>query len=417
MFTNNEHLRNDCFPPDWEITHLGEIGNFTKGGNISKNMLSSKGFPCVLYGEIYTKYHFLAKELSSRIPKEYIKNAKQIKYGDILFAGSGETAEEIGKCFTYIGESSAYAGGDLIIFTPYEDNSVFLAYLLNSLPVNKQKEKLGQGHSVVHIYSKHLESIKIPLPPIPEQIAIAEVLSDVDALIEAQEALIEKKCLIKQGVMQELLTGQKRLPGFDDEWQHVTLKDIGTTYGGLTGKSKSDFENGNSAYIPFLNILENPIINTNQFDYVNVGPLEPQNKALYGDLFFNGSSETPEEVGMCSVLLDNISDLYLNSFCFGFRLFDNVTYYPLFLSHLFRSEVGRDLMFSLAQGATRYNLSKTKFLELVINVPDYKEQQSIAMIISDIDLEINNLEKKVEKIKKIKQGMMQELLTGRTRLV
>jgi len=195
------------------------------------------------------------------------------------------------------------------------------------------------------------------------------------------------------------------------------LGDIAKTYGGLSGKTKDDFHNGIFPYIPFLNILSNPIIDTTYFDFVNIGSGETQNKASKGDLFFNGSSETPEEVGMCSVLLDDIENLYLNSFCFGLRLFNQNEFYALYLSYFFRSGEGRKLLFSLAQGATRYNLSKTNFLKLEFPLPNYEEQLRIARIIGDMDSEISALGKKLHKTKNIKQGLMQSLLTGKIRLI
>ncbi len=258
----------------------------------------------------------------------------------------------------------------------------------------------------------------IPLPPTKsEQTAIATALSDTDALIENLEKLIAKKRNIKQGVMQELLTGRKRLAGFNGSWKEKKLGDIGKTYGGLSGKSKKDFEDGKYPYIPFLNILNNPIIDCNFFDYVNLQTGEKQNKSYKGDLFFNGSSETPEEVGMCSVLMDDIPNLYLNSFCFGFRLFSEELSNGMFLSYYFRSKLGRKLIYSLAQGATRYNLSKTNFLKLVLRIPEPEEQAAIANVLVLIDREIQSLEQKLHKYQLIKRGMMQTLLTGKIRLV
>src|SRR5665811_125228 len=128
------------------------------------------------------------------------------------------------------------------------------------------------------------------------------------------------------------------------------------------------------------------------------------------------SSETPEEVGMCSVLMDDIENLYLNSFCFGYRLFDNAQTDGLFISYLINSSSGRKLLASLAQGATRYNLSKSNFNKVEVVIPQYKEQKAIALILSDMDYEIENLETKLQKTQNLKKGMMQELLTGKTRL-
>jgi len=170
-------------------------------------------------------------------------------------------------------------------------------------------------------------------------------------------------------------------------------------------------------YIPFMNIIKNVVIDPENLERVKVAPAEVQNLAKKGDLFFNGSSETPEEVGMCSVLLESLSRVYLNSFCFGYRLREGVEASSTYLAYYFRSNEGRELVYSLAQGATRYNLSKTNFLKLVIPFPEVAEQTAIAAVLSDMDAEIDALQERRNKTRAVKQGMMQELLTGRTRLV
>ena len=286
-------------------------------------------------------------------------------------------------------------------------NFRFIQYYLKYYNLNK----LVYGSGQPLITGGQLKLLKIPLPPTKaEQTAIATALSDADALIRSLEKLIAKKRLIKQGAMQELLKPK-------EGWVVKKLGEVGRTYGGLTGKSKKDFEDGNYPYIPFMNVMSNVVTDKNYLDYVKIKSGEGQNKVQQGDLIFNGSSETPEEVGMCSVLLDEIPILYLNSFCFGFRLYDELNNDGLFLSYYFRSEYGRKKFFSLAQGATRYNLSKKNFLQMDIELPTPVEQRNISAILLEMDKEIKALESKLEKYKQIKQGMMQNLLTGRIRLV
>ena len=253
--------------------------------------------------------------------------------------------------------------------------------------------------------------MKIPLPPtLSEQKSIAQVLSDTDALIQALEKKITKKKLIKKGVIQKLLTPK-------DNWKESKVSSIGKPYGGMSGKTKADFSNGNAHYVPFMNVMSNPIIDTGYLDSVKIHKGESQNKILKGDLLFNGSSETPEEVGFCSALLEEIDNLYLNSFCFGFRVHDTKQYDSLFLAYFFRSTLGRKFFYSLAQGATRYNLSKTNFLKSKLSLPVYEDQVQIAAIIRDMESEIENLELKLSKYQLAKKGMMQQLLTGKIRLV
>jgi type I restriction enzyme S subunit len=216
--------------------------------------------------------------------------------------------------------------------------------------------------------------------------------------------------LTKIGALQHLLTGKKRLPGFTKEWKPTRLGDIGTTFGGLTGKTKTDFGTGSSCFIPFLNVITNTVIDVNYLEPVRVSESERQNKAKKGDLFFNGSSETPDEVGMCAVLLDDLKSVYLNSFCFGFRFREGMEQNGLYLAYYFRSDQGRKLLFALAQGAIRYNLSKASLLNLTLPLPDLKEQDAIATVFSDMDAEILALEKRRAKTSAIKHGVMQELL-------
>lgn len=251
---------------------------------------------------------------------------------------------------------------------------------------------------------------------IAEQKAIAEALGDIDGLIAALDKKIAKKRLIKQGAMQQLLTGKKRLPGFSDPWVEKKLGEIGYTYSGLTGKSKDDFGQGNAKYITFLNVLANPILKENLFGSITIRENEQQNKVQFGDLFFNTSSETPEDVGTCAVLLSYHEELYLNSFCFGYRLTDD-NVLGLYLAYYFRSRLGRQLMTSLAQGATRYNLSKELFNASRIILPETKDEQiAIATILTDMDKEIDDLEAQRDKYRLLKSGMMQKLLMGQIRL-
>lgn len=297
------------------------------------------------------------------------------------------------------------------------EKDYFLYYLKDSKTKRIILEKAGTS-TIPDLNHNDFYSIQIPLPPSKtERTAIASTLSDTDVLIEKLEKLLEKKKNIKQGVMQELLTGKLRLPGFGGKWETKKIGEIGKPYGGLSGKVKGDFGIGNSSYIPFMNIMSSPVIDLTYFDTVNIHPGEFQHKAQKGDLFFNGSSETPEEVGMCSVLLTEIPNLYLNSFCFGFRLSQDLKTDGLFFSYYFRSDVGRALIFSLAQGATRYNLSKTNFLKLEVPYPKPEEQIAIAKVFSDMDIEIKRLESQLTKYQNIKQGMMQTLLTGKIRLL
>jgi len=275
---------------------------------------------------------------------------------------------------------------------------------------------LGQGHSVVHVYSSGLKTLNIPFPRFSEQQKIARILSTWDRAIEKTAQLIEAKTLLKKGLMQQLLTGKKRFEEFEGEaWEEYILGSLGKTYNGLTGKSKEDFGRG-YPYIPFMNIMNNSRIDPDQMDYVIIDDDENQNRVMYGDIFFTTSSETPEEAGMSSVLLDEINIACLNSFCFGFRLGNFETLHPNFARFYFRSYNARKEIFKLAQGSTRYNISKNEIVKIKLLLPSLNEQQKIASFLSGLEDEIIMLQSSVVRFNDQKKGLMQKLLTGEVRI-
>ena len=199
-------------PKSWEVVKLKELGEFYRGKGISKSEILNEGqYPCIRYGEIYTTYETIITEFQSYINQESANKSITFESGDLLFTGSGETIEDIGKCVTYIGEKQAYASGDIIIHRPERGDSTFLSYYMNSPIIRSQTRKMGQGNSVVHIYVKHLSKLKLAMPPLKEQQLIAEILTSFD---DKLEVLSKKKSTykeLKQGLMQQLLTGKVRV--------------------------------------------------------------------------------------------------------------------------------------------------------------------------------------------------------------
>jgi type I restriction enzyme, S subunit len=199
------------FTGKWETKRLGDVGAFLKGSGVKKDESQSGPLPCIRYGEIYTRHNDYIKEFHSFISTQVAATACLLKMGDLLFAGSGETKEEIGKCVAFVDDFEAYAGGDIVILRPHGVDSLFLGYSLNTPSINRQKASRGQGDAVVHIGSSALASVTLTLPPLPEQTAIATVLSDMDLELAALEQRRDKTRALKQGMMQELLTGRTRL--------------------------------------------------------------------------------------------------------------------------------------------------------------------------------------------------------------
>ena len=199
------------FSGKWKVKRLGKLGGFLKGSGVTRDESASGSLACVRYGELYTRHNDCIKSFYSWISREVAATATRLEQGDILFAGSGETKDEIGKCAAFVDDIEAYAGGDIVVLRSKKADPGFLGYYLNTGPINRQKASKGQGDAVVHISAAALADIQCALPCITEQTAIATILSDMDAEIAALEARLSKARQIKQGMMQELLTGRTRL--------------------------------------------------------------------------------------------------------------------------------------------------------------------------------------------------------------
>lgn len=295
-------------------------------------------------------------------------------------------------------------------------NLNFLYYILSKRSTVIEIENAIAGTDPPNLGFNDLKNVKVLVPQSKvEQGKIATILSTWDKAIELKEKLIELKKEQKKGIMQKLLTGEVRLPGFEGKWREVKLGKIGKTYNGLTGKTAEDFGEG-KPYIPYKTIFDDSKIDLQKIDFVKISNGEKQNSAKKGDIFFTTSSETPNEVGMSSVLLDDIDEIYLNSFCFGYRLNDFNVLLPKFAQHYFRSEGFRRKIYVLAQGSTRFNISKNEVMKITIKIPELKEQEGISKILSESDREIKLLVDQVSKLKEQKQGLMQLLLTGKIRV-
>ncbi len=166
-----------------------------------------------------------------------------------------------------------------------------------------------------------------------------------------------------------------------------TLEELGSFYSGLSGKTKDDFKDGNAKFITYMNVFNNLALKTDVKDTVKIAENERQNIIEYGDVLFTGSSETPDECGMSSVLTVKTDEkLYLNSFCFGFRLYDKSLYLPDFLKYVFRSAELRKAIKKTASGVTRFNVSKTKMARIQIPLPPLAAQREIVHILDKFTL-------------------------------
>ncbi|EPV6929468.1 restriction endonuclease subunit S, partial [Campylobacter upsaliensis] len=202
-------------PHHWEVRSVATLGKFFKGSNISKNDLQGSGVSVVLYGDIYTKYEIKTKQFQSKIAENFAKDKTQILCGDLLFSGSGETKEDIGKCICYLGNEKAYVGGDVIVLRQMGQDSLFLSYVLNSDYIKYQKAVISKGEIIIHIYASNLRDLKIPLPPLHEQKEIAAFLdskvAQIDSVIEKTKKQIELIKEYKNTLINEAVCGRINL--------------------------------------------------------------------------------------------------------------------------------------------------------------------------------------------------------------
>ena len=276
-------------------------------------------------------------------------------------------------------------------------------------------------------YISAYQKIPLHIPSIAEQQKIADCLSSLDELIEARKEKIASLKAYKKGLLQQLFPQEvcnnypphplifSKLPklrfaGFEGEWEEVKLGEIGVFLSSLTGKIKEDFEQGNAKYIPYKNVYKNTFVDIRSLEKVNVREEEKQNAVKKGDILFTISSETPEEAGMSSVLVDEIKDCYVNSFCSLFRfnsLSDKNIY---FYGYLLRHHTIREYFRKTAQGSTRFNLSKESFKNLSLVVPKLGEQQKIADCLLSLDEKIAAETEQVAQLQQHKKGLLQQLL-------
>ncbi|MBI5805803.1 restriction endonuclease subunit S [candidate division TA06 bacterium] len=371
-------------PCDWEVKRLADIGTFKKGKGIRKDEVLPGGIPCIRYGELYTHHNEYVKTINSYINNDTAQNSQAIAKGDILFAGSGETKEEIGKCAAFLSEEITYAGGDVVILSPKECDSLYLGFLLNHPMIAKQKAQMGQGDAVVHIYPNGLSKILIPVPTKAEQTAIATALSDADALITSLEKLIAKKRLIKQGAMQKLLTPK-------NGWKAKKFKDIFIKHPSKLYQLNSTEYNVTGKY-PIIDQGKNDLVGySDNADKVFKCPTQ-------GVIIFGDHTRIIKYVNVNFIVGADGTQLLST-------IGDNNTRFFYYL--LLTKEIPN----------TGYNRHFKYIRDMDFIIPILKEQTYIANILGDMDTEIAILETKYKKSKMFKQGMMQQLLTGKIRLV
>ena len=402
---NNKHkklnvpnLRFPEFQGEWEEERLADIADLYKGTGISKDQLSDDGEPCILYGELYTKYK--SEIIREVISKTNINNTKLVrsKANDVIIPCSGETAEDIATARCVL-NGNILLGGDLNIIRLHGYDGAFMSYQLNG----RRKydiAKVAQGVSVVHLYGEHLKGVKTINPCLEEQKKIAKLLSLLDERIATQNKIIEKLESLIKGLNDSLYVR------YGDDIR-TSFAELGYSYSGLSGKSAGDFGTG-KPFITYLNVYSNNVVNENDYQYVQIDEGEKQNVVQYGDVLFTLSSETPEEVGIGSVYLGQ-DEVYLNSFCFGVHIVNEELAYPPYISYYVSSTPFRKFIYPFAQGSTRFNLCKADFEKASITLPSLDNQKRIHSVLNSITMKINTERAMLEQYVTQKQHLLRQM--------
>ena len=233
-----------------------------------------------------------------------------------------------------------------------------------------------QGTSIKGITKDELLAKNIMVPRYAEQQQIGAFFKQLDNLIT-----LHQRQSFSHSTPDISLSVQLIHPFYTSSWEQRKLGEMGQTYTGLSGKTKDDFGHGQARFVTYMNVFSNPISNPEMTEPIEIDP--KQNEVEVGDVFFTTSSETPEEVGMSSILLEKRGKTYLNSFCFGFRPSEKIDSY--YLAYMLRSESTRAKIILLAQGISRYNISKNKVMEIAVSLPSLDEQKMIGQYFSQFD--------------------------------
>lgn len=339
----------------------------------------------VHYGDILIKYGEVIDvkkdELTYLLDESLVKKYQTslLQNGDIIIADAAED-ETVGKCSEMAGltDEIVLSGLHTIPCRPKENFAEgYLGYYMNSGSYHDQLLPLIQGTKISSISKSAIQNTYIMYPKAEsEQEQIGAYFKQLDRLIT-----LHQRQPFSHSTPDISLSVQLIHPFYTSSWEQRKLGDMGTTFTGLSGKTKEDFGHGDAKFITYMNVFSNPVADLKMTESVEIDT--KQNCVKAGDVFFTTSSETPEEVGMSCVMPENADNVYLNSFCFGYR---PVEKFDLnYLAYVLRADSFRKEMAFLAQGISRYNISKNKVMDVEIPVPILAEQSKVGQYFRNLD--------------------------------
>lgn len=406
---------------DWNMTLIGDVFEFKNGLNKGKEFFGF-GTPIINYTDVYKNRSLNKSDIKGKVSldTDEIKRFEAKQY-DVFFTRTSETPDEVGMSSVLLEDIECCVFSGFVLRARPKNQTLLPRYCKYcfSTPDIRSKIILGCTYTTRALTNgKQLSAISIPVPPISEQERIAETLSDVDDLISSLEKLIVKKKAVKQCAMQELLTRKKRLASFDDNWETLSLAEIGAITGSGVDKKILPDEQP-ITLLNYTNVYHQVSISRKDLNHQVTASAEKIKNCsvLRGDVFLTPTSETPEEIATSAVASEDMLDVVYSYHVV--RLRPNTCYNGAFINYALSTPMFREQAVQFAEGSgIRYVITLKKFKEMQLCIPtDKSEQDAIVSILSDMDNEIDSLEQKLAKTRQIKHGMMQQLLTGKIRLV
>ncbi len=380
MADNNEnkvlnvpHLRFPEFTEEWEETTLGKISEITKGSGISKDQLSEQGSPCILYGELYTKYKSeIIDEVYSRTELDSSSLVKS-KANDVIIPCSGETAIDIStaRCVPF---NNILLGGDLNIIRLKHDDGGFFAYQLNGAR-KKDIARVAQGVSVVHLYGENLKHIRVYHPAIEEQKKITRLLSLIDERIATQNKIIEDLKKLKSAIIERHYNQAEK--------QTVFIADLGEPFN-VGNLSKDDLSETGKPCIIYGELFTTYGETISQVES-HTNKKEGMTLSKKGDLLFP-TSTTVDAISLIAPSFINIDGVILGGDMFGIHI--NPNYNAQYLSYYFNHIANRQLA-KYAKGSTIIHLHYTDIENAKLLLPSLEEQNRMAKCLVSLDAKIN----------------------------
>jgi type I restriction enzyme S subunit len=386
-------LREHC-PEGVAVKPLGEVGTFIRGNGLQRKDFVDEGVGCIHYGQIYTHYGTSATETKSFVTPELAAKLRSAQPGDLVVTTTSENVEDVGKAVAWIGEGPIAIGGHSCSFAHSLD-PLYVAYYFQTDAFHRQKRRFVKGTKVKELSTQDLARIEIPVPAIAIQREIVAILTRMEALEAELEAELEARRRQYAHYRDALLSFDSlslSLSLSTSRVRWLTVGELGVVFGGLTGKSKQDFSDGNARYVSYLNVFNNLAVDTAAQDYVTIHAGERQRRLHAGDILLTGSSESAAEVAMSSVVVNEpAGPLYLNSFCMAIRPDKGVGLDPDFAKHLFRSAPMRKELVRTASGVTRFNVSKERLRKVRVPIPDAGSQARIVAVLDRFESLVNDI--------------------------